>query len=356
MEAKRLQNLRLKMKEADLPALFVARPENRRYISGFTGTSGFVLVTTLKSYLLTDFRYVEQAQQQSPGYEVVDHGSDLGMAIKQILQEERVEELGFEEDFVTYKQYKNLEEKLRPVVLKPAAGLVEQLRQHKDESELELIKRAAQIADAAFQHMLKLLKPGLKETEVALELEYFMRQQGASGPAFDIIVASGKRSSLPHGVATQKSLEKGDLVVMDFGAIFEGYHSDMTRTVVLGKASCDQQLIYYHVLEAQLRALHAVRSGVKCSELDYIARSYLAEKGFEKEFGHSLGHGVGLAIHEGPRIASNSNIELAPGMVITIEPGVYIPGFGGVRIEDLVVVTKSGYDNLTCSNKELIQL
>ncbi|WP_227765965.1 M24 family metallopeptidase [Zhaonella formicivorans] len=356
MGVKRLHSLRQKLREVRLPALLVARPENRRYISGFTGSSGFALLTTGKSYLLTDFRYVEQAEEQASDFQVVDYGADLGAAIKNILQEEQAEELGFEEDFLTYKQYKTLEDKLQPVALKPAGGLVEQLRLQKDKGELDLLRKAAKIADAGFQHLLKLLKPGLKEVEVALELEYFMRQQGASGPAFETIVASGVRSSLPHGVASQKTLEKGDLVVLDFGAVYQGYHSDMTRTVVLGKASDEQRRIYSLVLEAQLKALDIVKSGLKCSELDDAARSYLAEQCFDKQFGHSLGHGVGLAIHEEPRVAANSTVVLAPGMAITIEPGIYIPGFGGVRIEDLVVVTEAGCESLTHSSKELIEL
>lgn len=344
------------MEQKKLDALLVARPENRRYLTGFTGSSGFVLVTLGESYLLTDFRYIEQAQKQAPHCKILDHGQELTQLLKELFHKEQVSSLGFEEDYITYQQYNKWQSDLKPVSLQPVKGLVEELRQRKDQGEIALLRKAAQIADAGFNHILNFLKPGVKERDIALELEYFMRQKGASGAAFETIVASGVRSSLPHGVASDKILNKGDLLVLDFGAIYQGYHSDMTRTVVIGKATQEQKKLYETVLKAQMAALEGVQVGLDYAQLDKIARDFLAVQGYKKEFGHSLGHGVGLAIHEEPRISPYSTGKLAEGMAITIEPGVYIPNFGGVRIEDLIVVTSEGHENLTHSPKDLIEI
>lgn len=356
MTKHRVELLRQKMQEKNIEALLVGRPENRWYLTGFTGSSGFVLITQHRCYLLTDFRYIEQARKQAPHCEVVNHGRNFAQSVKELLQQEQIFCLGFEEDYITYHQYHKWQKELESISLQPVKGLVEELRQRKDQEEIALIKRAAQIADAGFKHILGFLKPGVKERDIALELEYFMRQNGASGASFETIVASGLRSSLPHGVASDKVLEPGDFLVLDFGAIFQGYHSDMTRTVVIGKASPKQKNLYNLVLEAQISALEAIRPGLGCNELDKIARDFLADNGYEKEFGHGLGHGVGLAIHEDPTINPHSTDKLVEGMVITIEPGVYIPHFGGVRIEDLVVVTSDGYENLTHSPKEFTEI
>ena len=216
------------------------------------------------------------------------------------------------------------------------------MRMLKDEDEIALIQRAAEIADAAFAHILGFLKPGLTEKEVALELEIFMRKQGASGPSFETIVASGWRSSLPHGVASDKVLESGDFVKMDFGAMYDGYCSDLTRTVVLGQPSERQREIYTIVLEAQKLAIDAAKAGMTGAELDKIARDHITSHGYGETFGHSLGHGIGLEIHEGPRIGATGSDLLKPGMVITIEPGIYLSKWGGVRIEDDVLLLPDG--------------
>lgn len=352
----RLQRLRRCLAEQNYPALLISKPENRFYISGFTGSSGWVLITANESFLLTDFRYLEQAQRETSGFTVTDAGNDVNAALLGILEEKQLSSLAFESEHITFHQYQNWQNKYPQITLQPVSGIVEKLRVQKDAREIDLLKRAAVIADRAFEHIIKLLKPGIKELDVALEIEFFMRQQGAKEKAFDTIVASGIRSSLPHGVASEKVLASGDFVVLDFGAVYQGYHSDMTRTVVIGRALQEQKRLYSLVLEAQKRALTEIKAGIKCAEPDKVARNLLARAGYEQEFGHSLGHGVGLAIHEEPRLASNSTTLLASGMAVTVEPGVYISGFGGVRIEDLVIVTADGYDNLTHATKELLEL
>lgn len=356
MVKQRLDRLRQLFPDRQIEALLVTRPENRRYLSGFTGTAGILLITDKDAYLLTDFRYVEQALRQAPEFEVVQHGTDLVERLGRLLAGENIKQVGFEEDFVTYKQYYDFSEGLKPAELMPARGIVEELRLTKDKEELELLQQAVDIADQAFSHILGFIKPGIREIDVALELEYFMRKAGAKGPSFEIIVASGPRSSLPHGVASDRVIQQGDLIVLDFGAVYQGYHSDMTRTVVMGQPSDKQREIYRLVLAAHEAASRAIKPGAKCSQIDEVARSMIACKGYGDNFGHALGHGVGLAVHEGPRLAAVENRSLEPGMTVTVEPGVYLKDWGGVRIEDIVVVSEQGRDVLTRSSKELIVL
>lgn len=352
----RLNKIQNKLESSEGDALIIVKPENRLYASGFTGTSAFIVITQLDCYLITDFRYIEQAKKQAPGYKVIDYGSNFLTCIKECLAKHNVKTLLFEEDYVTYAQYQNWQKGLAPIELKPAKNIVEGLRVVKDNNEVELLQKAADIADRSFSKILSFIKPGMREDEIALELEYQMRSLGATGPSFDTIIASGVRSSLPHGVASEKVLESGDLVVFDFGAVYQGYHSDISRTIVIGKATIEQKKIYKAVLEAQVKALDVAKAGITCNYLDGVARKHLAEYGYDRFFGHSLGHGVGLAIHEDPKVSPNSTDILLPGMAITIEPGVYINHIGGVRIEDLVIVTESGIRNLTHSTKDLIEL
>lgn len=352
----RIQTLRAILKERGLDALFIAQPENRRYISGFTGTSGIVFITADEAKFITDFRYLDQAKKQCQGFEIVNQGSSLLDSLKTQFLATGVKRLGFEQDFLTYgevSKYRVLEQSIQQFEWVPTSGIFEEMRMTKDNREISLIERAANIADAAFDYILGFLKPGLTEQEVALELETFMRKQGASGASFDTIVASGWRSSLPHGVASEKVLEEGDFVKMDYGAVYQGYCSDLTRTVILGTPSDKQLRVYNTVLEAQRRALEAAKAGMMGSELDRVARDYIANQGFGDAFGHSLGHGIGLEIHEGPRLAGTSSDLLKPGMVITIEPGIYLSGWGGVRIEDDVLLLPDGQKRvLTHAPKE----
>lgn len=341
----RMHQLRVALAKRELDAVLISQPENRRYISGFTGSSGLVVITATEALFITDFRYLDQAATQCIGFEVVNQGDSLMKTLTSRLQAAHIKELGFEQDHLTYGEVENmrsLEQDIPSLRLTPTSKLVELIRILKDDAEVALIQKAADIADAAFAHILTFLRPGLTEREVAFELESFMHHEGASGPSFETIIASGWRSSLPHGTASDKVLESGDFVKMDFGALFNGYCSDITRTVVLGKPSDKQCEIYDIVLEAQLRALDAAKVGMSGKALDAVARDFIASKGYGDSFGHGLGHGLGLAIHEEPRVSKTGIDALEAGMVVTIEPGIYLSKWGGVRIEDDILLQENG--------------
>ncbi|KEO82641.1 M24 family metallopeptidase [Tumebacillus flagellatus] len=355
----RLTRMRALLTKQGLDAMIVLSPVNRRYLSGFTGSAGVLLVTQDQPVFLTDFRYTQQAQAQSPHCRIVEYpnGGNPNTSVFAELQAQGVKRLGFESDFVTYNQHRAFEQAFPGIELVPAAGLVDELRLYKDESELAILRAAAKVADDAFSHILTFLKPGLTERQVALELETFMRKAGADSSSFDIIVASGHRSSLPHGRASDKVLEKGDFVKMDFGAYYQGYCSDLTRTVVLGQPSDKQREIYDTVLQAQLHAVANIRAGMTGKEADSLARDIIAAKGYGDNFGHSLGHGLGMLVHEMPSLSQlRGDMVLQPGMVVTVEPGIYLPEWGGVRIEDDIVITDNGNEVLTKSTKELLIL
>ncbi|OPJ55623.1 M24 family metallopeptidase [Alkalithermobacter paradoxus] len=350
----RIQNLRKEMKERNLQAVIIYKPQNRRYISGFTGSAGYALITEDKAIFFTDFRYIQQASNQCKDFEILEISKVK--SVTEYLNEMNIETLGFEDDFMDFATYSKFTDELKNTKLVPLKGLMLNLRSIKDEEEINMIAKAAQIADKAFEHILSFIKPGVCERDLYLEIEHFMKKNGASGVSFEPIVASGKRSSLPHGVASEKIIEDGDFLTLDFGCIYNGYCSDMTRTIVVGKASDEQKKIYNIVLEAQTKALEAVRPGITGEELDKIARDIITKEGYGDKFGHGLGHGVGLEVHELPHVNSIGKDPLRAGMVITDEPGIYIPDFGGVRIEDLILVTEEGYKVLSNSPKELIEL
>ncbi|RUS48051.1 Xaa-Pro peptidase family protein [Cohnella sp. AR92] len=356
MANERVSKLRAALQELGGEAILITNAYNRRYLSGFTGSSGVVLITRERAVLLTDFRYREQAPQQAKGFEVLEHGPGIYGDVAALLNKWGVSRLHIEEQDMTYATYLSVQEKLNPIELVVSQGIVEKLREIKDEQEIAIIQEAADVADRAFDHILGFIKPGVTEASVALELETFMRKQGAAGPSFDTIVASGERSSLPHGVASDKLIGSGEFVTLDFGAYYKGYCSDITRTVVVGPASDRHREIYGIVLEAQLNALEHLRPGMTGHDGDALTRDIITRYGYGDYFGHSTGHGVGMEVHEWPRLARNSNSILTPGMIVTVEPGIYLPGFGGVRIEDDVVVTNDGIKILTRSPKELIVL
>ncbi|BDG44284.1 Xaa-Pro peptidase family protein [Saccharococcus caldoxylosilyticus] len=351
----KLEKLRALFDEHDIDGLLVTNPYNRRYITGFTGTAGVAVISRDKAVFITDFRYVEQASQQVKGFEIVQHtGPIVDEAAKQVARL-GIQKLGFEQEDVSYATFRAYESAVKAELV-PTSHVIEKLRLIKSESEIKILKEAAEIADAAFEHILSFIRPGVKEIDVANELEFFMRKQGATSSSFDIIVASGYRSALPHGVATEKSIEKGELVTLDFGAYYKGYCSDITRTIAVGAISEELETIYDIVLQAQLRGMEGIKPGMTGKEADALTRDYISEKGYGEYFGHSTGHGIGLEIHEGPALSVRSDVVLAPGMVVTVEPGIYIPGLGGVRIEDDTVVTENGNESLTHSPKELIIL
>lgn len=353
----RIENLLIKLDEKNMDAIIVYGEMNRRYLSGFTGSSGYLYVSKNRRAMLTDFRYMEQSREQCVGYEIIDHG-DLGVieTLNQLIKEDGTKRIGFEPNGVTYSQYMELKKALNEIELVEATELVEEIRMIKDDQELAVIKHAAAIADKAFEHILPFLKVGISERDIALEMEYFMKKNGADKLSFDTIVASGKHSSLPHAHPTGKKLEVGDFLTMDFGCIYEGYCSDMTRTVVIGKANEKQKEIYNTVLRAQEAALAFLKAGLLGRDVDQVARAIIDGAGYKEYFGHGLGHSLGLEVHENPRLSPKGFTKLRANMMVTVEPGIYIPNFGGVRIEDLVCVTEGGYDNYTHSNKSLLEL
>lgn len=352
----RVDNLRLKLREKEIDAALIAKGENYFYLSGFTGSFAYLVITQKDAVLITDFRYKEQARKQAPFFEIMEYSDSVNSLLDEIIKSKGIVTLGFEEDYLTYKRFKELEKKLSVKELKPLEGVVEVLRMKKDPTELDIIKRAVKIADDAFEHVLGYIKPGVKEIEIAAELEYFMKKAGAKGTSFDTIVASGKRSALPHGVATEKVIELGDAVTMDFGAVFEGYCSDMTRTVFVGKPTEELSKIYNTVLSAQKSALEGAAKGLEGKKIDSIAREIISKNGFGYNFGHGLGHGVGIEIHEEPRLSPFGSMIMDDGMVVTVEPGIYISSLGGVRIEDMIVINGNNPDVLTASKKEMIVL
>lgn len=353
----RLARLRGSLAEQGLDGIIILEPQNRRYISGFTGTSAGLLVTANRALLFTDFRYTEQAAAQAPAFEVVRHdGTDHMESLARTVEAEGLRRVAFEQDFVVYQWYTYLRDTIGENRLVPAKGIVEAIRQIKDHDEIEMLRKAQAITVQALADTLPLVKPGISELELCTHLEIRMRQLGADGPGFSTIVASGKRSSLPHGVASEKLVEKGDFITFDCGAMYRGYHGDLTRTVVVGQPSDEQRKIYDIVLKAQLAALAGLKAGITGREGDAFARQIITDAGYGPNFGHGLGHSVGLEIHESPRLSPADPSVLKAGVAITVEPGIYIPGWGGVRIEDTVVITENGCDNLTESPKDLLVL
>ena len=333
-------------------ALLLLKTENRRYVTGFAGTAGLALVTPAEALLAVDFRYEEQAAAEAPDWTVLRGRRDPLGALAGAISGRSPRTIGFEAEFVPYAQVLRLREKLAPAELVPLNS-VDRLRWVKDAEELAAISHAVQIADQAFAHMLAVLRPGLSERAAGVELESFMRRVGADRIAFDSVVASGPRSALPHGRATDRVMARGEFVTLDFGAQCGGYCSDCTRTVVLGSADDRQRRVYQVVLDAQRRALGMIRPGVPCRSVDEAARSVIAAAGFGEAFGHSLGHGLGLEVHEGPRLSPLEDAVLSPGMVVTVEPGIYLSGWGGVRTEDDVEITPDGCRILTRAPTEL---
>lgn len=339
----------------NIEAALIMGNVNRNYLSGFTGDESYTIITNDKAYFITDFRYLEQAKKEVKEYEIIEYKSSVEFFLADLVNSLKIKNLGFEEDILSFNVYSKLKSKLQ-CNLVPLEGIVEDLRTIKDKYEIEKIQKAASIADDAFKHILGYIKTGITEREIALELEFYMKKCGASALSFTTIAASGIRSSLPHGVATDKKVKNGEFLTLDFGCIYNGYCSDMTRTVVIGNPDKKMVQIYDIVLHAQEMALKAIEPGVSGFDVDKIARDYIKSSGYGDYFGHGLGHGVGMEIHEKPRLSPKFNMKLMPGMVVTDEPGIYIPDFGGVRIEDLVLITEDGYKLLSNSPKDLISL
>ncbi len=332
--------------------ILLTSPYNMRYFSGFSGGEGAVWVSAKEKIVFTDSRYIEQAQNQAADFEIKESNNwvDEVCSLKDATQ------IAFEDSHMSANVYLKLAEKLCGAKLNPASKEVDALRMIKSDAEFEVMQRAESICCRAFERILDFLKPGISEKALAAELEYYIRQEGGEGFAFETIAISGARCSLPHGTPTDKIIEKGDFVTMDFGAVLEGYCSDMTRTVVVGKADDEQKKIYDIVKSAQQAGLEFIKSGILGRNADKAARDVIAAAGYGEYFRHSLGHGVGLCVHEMPNLSPKSDIVLAENMVVTCEPGIYIPGFGGVRIEDMICVKNGGIVNFTAFTKDLIEI
>lgn len=325
----------------ELEALYVTRPENVRYLSGFPHPEDAQVLLSLEgAFLLTDPRYPEAGRESKIPVKVLKREE------KEALFKELKGRVGFEAEHLPYAALERLRE-LSPAEWVPTKGVVERLRLKKTPEEVQRIRKAQALAEEALAHALTLLRPGVEEREVALEIEFFLRRRGAEGVAFPPIVASGARGALPHAGASEKRLEPGELITLDLGAKVAGYHSDMTRTFALGKPSPEMRRVYQAVLAALEAALENLKPGRTGKEVDALARETLKRHGLDRHFVHSLGHGVGLAVHEGPSLSPYTEEVLEPGMVVTVEPGVYLPGVGGVRIEELVLLTEEGIELLS---------
>lgn len=341
----------------NIDGILISNGKNMRYISGFTGETGYVYISKERHAVITDFRYTFQAEKEAKGYEIITIGDGgYEQAINDILEADKINILGFEAKDMLYDNYMNLKKKLNVEELFAVGDDITRLRRIKTPKELEYIKQAQAIGDKTFSEILNFIKSGMTELEIAARIEYLLKTNGAEGLSFDAIVASGINSSMPHAEPSRKKIEEGDFITMDFGCVYNGYCSDMTRTIVMGKASQKQKDIYNTVLEAQEAALEHIRPGIAGKEVDKVARDIINNAGYEGSFGHGLGHSLGLFIHEEPRLSPSEDELLEVGMVETVEPGIYIRDFGGVRIEDLVVVTEDGYENFTSSEKNLIEL
>ncbi len=344
------------LRQYAIDGLLISNGYNMRYLSGFSGATGYLFITESRKVILTDFRYTIQAEAESNGYEVFEIDGSYEEAINLLIKEENVDILGFEGQDTLFFNYERLKEKLllkRLVAIKDEITL---LRAIKEPWELERIAQAERIGDLAFEKVLGDIKPGMTELEVAALIEYYLKSNGAENLSFSTIVASGINSSMPHAMPSNKKIENGDFLTMDFGCIYKGYCSDMTRTIVVGKASVEQKRIYQLVLDAQMAALEFIKAGYMGCEIDNVARKIIYDAGYEGCFGHGLGHSVGLYIHEDPRLSPKDQNIIQPNMTVTVEPGIYIKDFGGVRIEDLVCVTEAGAVNYTHSDKNLIEL
>lgn len=351
----RLERLRAWLAESGAEAVIVSTPENLTYVSGFSGSAGLGVVTGDRACLVVDFRYVAQAAEQAPGWESVRAQGPLIEAAGALVRAWGIRRLAVEGETLAVGAFRRLQALVEPAEVVPLEGL-DRLRWRKDPEELARIRRAVAIADAAFQEVMPLVRPGATEREVAAALEYAMRRRGADGIAFDTIVASGPRAALPHGRASDRVIGRGEFVIVDFGAVVEGYRSDCTRTVVTAPVDARHREIYALVLGAQEAALAALRPGMTGRDADAVARERIVAAGYGEAFGHGLGHGVGLAVHEGPRLSPREDAVLPSGAVVSVEPGVYVAGWGGCRIEDLVVLTDGRCEILTQVPKALVEV
>lgn len=337
--------------------MLIISETNRRYFTSFSSSDGVLLATKRGSVFLTDSRYIEEAQNKVGCCEVAEL-KKLSEQLPELCKSFGVKTLMVEAERLTVAQLNAYRKILKGVLLTTVGGdaIIDKLRMQKNEEELESIIKAQRIAEKAYEHILRFIREGVTERDIALELDFFMLKNGAEAISFETIAVSGANTSKPHGVPTDKKICSGDFVTMDYGAVVNGYHSDMTRTVAVGEVSDEQINVYNTVLEAQLRALSVLKEGVRCSDADAAARDYIKEKGYADFFRHSTGHGVGLEIHEKPNLSPKNTDFLKCGNIVTVEPGIYIPGKFGVRIEDMAIITKNSCENLTKIPKKLAKI
>lgn len=352
-DTSKIEKLRAYLNSSDLDGALISEPHSLRYFTGFTGGEGFALVSRGGCRLYTDSRYTTQAEHECKEATVhtVTRESPYILQISSACSSQDIVRIGFEDDSMTCRVYCAFAKEMQNVQFLPLGKAFVKMREIKTEKEIALITAAEEIGSAAYAHAAGLLTPGMTELEAAAEIEGFMKRSGAERLSFETIIASGARSAMPHGTASGKKIEKGDLVVMDFGCIYNGYCSDMTRTVAVGCASEKQKELYDTVLAAQQAAFELIRPGIVCRDVDRAARRVIEDAGYGEYFGHGLGHGVGLDIHEEPAFSARDDTVLAPGMVLSVEPGIYLPGAYGIRIEDLIVVTENGFRNLASVDK-----
>ncbi len=342
----------------NVESVLITSDVNRRYFTGMKSSAGTVLAFRNKAYLLIDFRYIEKARETVKTAEVLET-KELYKEISALLRQEGVKNLAIEAMDVTVSRLNLMKKHLKCVEIietDTLSNAINKLRSVKDDEEIGYIRKAQEIAESAFDNILSFIKEGVTEREIALELDRLMLEKGAEGISFDTIALAGENTSMPHGVPSDKRVKNGEFVLMDFGAVYNGYHSDMTRTVCVGEPDAEMIEIYNIVLTAQEKAIAAAKAGITGAELDAVARRHICDAGYGEYFGHSLGHGVGLEIHEQPNAAPRYDKNLEKGAVVTIEPGIYIAGKFGVRIEDFVILTENGCINLTKSAKNIISL
>ncbi len=359
----RIEKIKNNIKELNLnfnlniDSFLVKNLPNIRYLSGFSGSAGSILLTADQDYFISDFRYKTQSKNEVyPGFEIIIYVQNSNMFLKDLIAKHNLKRIGFESNFLTYAEAENLKREFSEVEFVPVDSLVEKIIICKNEKEIDSTRKAADITDQTFSELLKIIKPGMTERQVSAHISYLQKMFGAEGDSFDSIVASGERSAFPHARPTDKKIKEGELLKLDFGCVVDGMRSDMTRTIAIGEISEECRKIYAIVKEAQQIALDNVRAGVNSKVVDASARDFIKQNGYGNNFGHGLGHGLGYDIHEKPALNERSDYILEVNNIITIEPGIYVEGLGGVRIEDDVVVTQDGCEILNKSSKDLISI
>jgi Xaa-Pro aminopeptidase len=351
----RIDKLQELLENKKLDAFFITHIPNIRYLSNFSGSSAFVIISKGANYFITDFRYKDQSHAQVKGYEIIINYNNTE-EIKKIFEKNGFKKIGFESSRLSFSAVEKLNKDYPGIEFVPLFEEVEKLTLQKTPDELTKLKKAAEITDKAFSRVLELIRPGMTELDVSAEITYAHKKLGALKDSFEPIVASGWRGALPHGIASDKVIQHGEMVTLDFGCVYEGFCSDMTRTIAIGEPNDEMKKIYQIVFDAQQKALDAAKAGMTTKQLDNVAREYIKEKGFGENFGHGLGHGLGIEVHEMPSVSQRGEMMLVPESIVTIEPGIYVENLGGVRIEDDIILKENGCEIMNKSRKELIIL